>query len=68
MVLVGISVHVRTSTSVLLRTLDVRQIRRRLPGKRKASGMESNPVIVYREAIKSQPFLTGPGSPAGRGG
>jgi hypothetical protein len=41
-----ISVPTRTGEDVLLRTLDVRQIRRRVPGKRKASGMKSNQVIL----------------------
>jgi hypothetical protein len=39
---VGILVLARTRRLVLLRTLDVRQIRRPVLGKRKASGMESN--------------------------
>jgi hypothetical protein len=32
--------------NVLLHTLDVRQIRRKVLGKRKASGMKSNPAIL----------------------
>jgi hypothetical protein len=39
---VGISVLARTRKFVLLRTLDVRQIRRTVLGMRKAPGMESN--------------------------
>jgi hypothetical protein len=34
-------------TYVLLRTLDVRQIRREVLEKRKASGMKSNVVILH---------------------
>src|SRR5262249_54407167 len=40
----------RGQQPVPLRTLDVRQIRRGLLGKRKASGMESNPVILWGQA------------------
>jgi hypothetical protein len=36
--MVVISVPMRTRTNVLLRRLDVRQIRRKIRGKRKASG------------------------------
>jgi hypothetical protein len=38
-IMAGISVHARTRTNVLLRTLDVRQILRKILAKRKASGM-----------------------------
>jgi hypothetical protein len=39
----GISAHTRARTIALLRTLDVRQIRRKFLGKRKAPGMKSYP-------------------------
>jgi hypothetical protein len=42
----GISVHSRTRKFVLLRTLDVRQVRRWALGKRKASRMKSNLSIL----------------------
>jgi hypothetical protein len=42
----GITAQVRTKTNALLCTLDVRQIRSRLLGKREAPGMESNQEIV----------------------
>jgi hypothetical protein len=42
-----ISAHPRTGWDVLLRTLDVRQVRRRALGKRKAPRMKSNKVILY---------------------
>jgi hypothetical protein len=37
----------KTRTNLRLRTLDVRQIRRRALGKRKAPGMESNRRILH---------------------
>ena len=47
---VGIWVLARTRRNVLLRTRDVRQIRRTVLGMRKASGMESNKV-QYIESV-----------------
>ncbi len=49
----GISVHPRTK-KVLLRTLDVRQILKKIPGKRKASGMKSNAFSVHHLCQKSK--------------
>ena len=46
--------YLRRRTNVLLSTLDVRQIRRRL-GKRKASGMESNTCILSDHSPQGQP-------------
>jgi hypothetical protein len=46
-IMADISVQASTGTNVLLRTLDVRQIlRREVLGKRKASGMKSNKLIL----------------------
>jgi hypothetical protein len=42
---------------VLLRTLDVRQIRRLVLGKRKASRMKSNGSIVHEPARNSYAFV-----------
>jgi len=47
MVWIGIRVLARTNENVLLRTLDVRRIRRTVRGMRKAPGMESNGDGVY---------------------
>jgi hypothetical protein len=52
----GISVLARTRKNVLLRTLDVRQIRRKVLGKRKASGMKSNPHIITTDGSHGKPF------------
>jgi hypothetical protein len=46
----GILVLARTRKFVLLRTLDVRQIRRTVLGMRKASGMESNRMYYIQVA------------------
>jgi hypothetical protein len=53
--LVGIFVHPRKGKIIPLCTLDVRQIRRGVLGKRKASGMESNPLILVPEGHNGQP-------------
>jgi len=45
-----ILVLARTKKNVLLRTLDVRQIQRKVLGKRKPPGMESNKVEYTRFA------------------
>src|SRR5579884_2286796 len=49
----GIVVLVRTRKNVLLRTLDVRQIRRTVLGMRKAPGMKSNCGKVYTNSIEA---------------
>jgi hypothetical protein len=50
-----ISERTGIGTDVLLCTLDVRQIRRGILGKRKASGMESNHGILHPPGLSSQP-------------
>jgi hypothetical protein len=54
MISVGISVQARTEPNVLLRTLDVHQIRRSLLGKRKAPGMKSHCIILVNEEHNGQ--------------
>jgi hypothetical protein len=54
---VGIFVLARTQRNVLLRTLDVRQIRRTVLGMRKAPGMKSNCWEVYTLSRASPSFL-----------
>jgi hypothetical protein len=49
----GISVHPRTN-KVPLRTLDVRQILRKILGKRKPPGMKSNAFSIHRLCQKSK--------------
>jgi hypothetical protein len=59
-VLVGIVMRTTTQTHVLLCTLDVRQIRREVLGKRKAPGMESNGGIVSEWSALDYPGFTPP--------
>jgi hypothetical protein len=56
-VLAGIFARKRTRTVVLLCTLDVRQVRRRALGKRKAPGMESNPFSLGTRKAGGQSSL-----------
>jgi hypothetical protein len=54
-----VAAYVRRRTNVLLSTLDVRQIRR-CHGKRKASGMESNMIIIAGKGPNDQPSCQKP--------